>query len=117
MSFKHSLGYDPLDSTSDDNSEFDYVGRENPVNGRTDSIFDDYEAKNCYSLVDSFSEKMKALRAEAMEEKEKPEKKVASYYLEVETLKKLKEWADATKASYSSIVEQAIRMHLANSNV
>jgi hypothetical protein len=116
MSFKHSLGYDPLESTSGDNSEFDYVGRDNPPNGRTDSIFDDYEAKSSFSLVDSFTEKMKALRAEAMQEEEKPEKKVASYYLEVETLKKLKEWADATKASYSSVVEQAIRSHLANTN-
>jgi len=116
MSFKHSFGYDPLDSTSGDNSEFDYVGKANPVNGRTDSIFDDYEAKDNYSLVDSFTEKMKALRAEALDDEDKPEKKIASYYLEVETLKKLKEWADATKASYSSIVEQAIRSHLASTN-
>jgi len=116
MSFKHSLGYDPLDNTSSDNSEFDYVGKPNTAGGRTDSIFDDYKPESSFSLVDSFSEKMKAMHAAAMDDKDRPEKRIASYYLEVDTLLKLKEWANDTKATYSSIVEQAIRSHLASIN-
>ncbi|CAN5253022.1 hypothetical protein BH23BAC3_BH23BAC3_03700 [soil metagenome] len=114
MGFKQSLGFTPLDDTSSDESDFSYVGNQKTRTGRTDSIFDDYEAKDSFSLVDSFSEKMKAQRAEAIEAEDRAEKKIASYYLEVDTLNKIKEWAEATKASYSSIVEKALQAHLVN---
>jgi len=115
MGLKRSLGYSPINSFGDDSSEFSYVGDNRPRSGRKDSIFDDYQASSCMSLASSFTEKMKAQKAEFDEaqEKDRPEKKIASYYLEIDTLNKLKEWADTTKASYSSVVESAIRAHLA----
>lgn len=115
MGFKQSLGFTPLGETSSDESEFSYVGDQTARTGRTDSIFDDYEATGNFSLVDSFSDKVKARRAEALEDENKPNKKAASYYLEVETVNKIKEWAEAAKVSYSSIVEQAIQAHLTKS--
>lgn len=42
------------------------------------------------------------------------EKKIASYYINVETLAQLKSFADQNKLSYSSVVEQALRKHLAS---
>lgn len=42
------------------------------------------------------------------------EKKIASYYINVETLALLKTFADQNKISYSSVVEQALRKHLAS---
>lgn len=42
------------------------------------------------------------------------EKKIASYYINVETLADLKSFADQNKLSYSSVVEQALRKHLAS---
>jgi len=113
MGFKRSLGFSPLGSVKSEESEFSYVGDERPRSGRSDSIFDDYKSSSNLSLASSFSEKMKAQkRAEELEKEIRPEKKVASYYLEVETLERLKQWADEKKASYSSVVEAAIRAHL-----
>jgi hypothetical protein len=42
------------------------------------------------------------------------EKKIASYYINVETLADLKLFADQNKLSYSSVVELALRKHLAS---
>lgn len=117
MGFKQSLGFTPLGDTSSDESDFSYVGEQKTRTGRTDSIFDDYEAQDSFFLVDSFSEKMKALRAEAIAAENRPEKKIASYYLEVETLIKIKQWAEATKSTYSSIVEKALQAQLTNIGV
>lgn len=110
MGFNRSLGHSPLDSG--DESEFSYVGDQKPRTGRSDSIFDDYQASNDFTLANSFSDKMKAQQSDSTETEDRPEKKVASYYLEVETLTKLKEWADTNNASYSSVVEQAIQAYL-----
>ncbi|REL33652.1 hypothetical protein DYD21_09595 [Rhodohalobacter sp. SW132] len=114
MGLKRSLGFSPIDSLGDEKSEFSYVGDNRPRSGRSDSIFSDYQNDSSMSLANSFTEKMKAQKAqqENLEEQDRPEKKVASYYLEVETLNKLKEWADSAKASYSSVVEAAIQAHL-----
>lgn len=114
MGIKSSLGFSPLGAAQRETSEFSYVGDQNPRSGRSDSIFDDYKSSTNLSLANSFSEKMKAQRTAIESDEERPEKKVASYYLEVETLNKLKEWADAKNASYSSVVEKAIRAHLAD---
>lgn len=114
MSFKQGLGFSSIDPTDSDEDEFSYVGDNRPRSGRSDSIFSDYESSSNLSLASSFSEKMKAQRAAEKFEEERPEKKVASYYLELETISRLKKWADTANASYSSVVEQAIQAHLVN---
>ncbi len=107
------MGFLPLGAVESEKSEFSYVGDERPRSGRSDSIFDDYKSSSNLTLASSFSEKMKAQKlAEQSESEIIPEKKVASYYLEVETLERMKEWADEKKATYSSVVEAAIRSHL-----
>lgn len=112
MSFKQSLGFSPIDATDSEEDEFSYVGDNRPRSGRSDSIFSDYKSNSNLALASSFSEKMKAQRAAEISEEERPEKKVASYYLELETISRLKKWADATNNSYSSVVDQAIQAHL-----
>lgn len=113
MGFKQSLGFSPIGEADIESDEFSYVGDERPRSGRTDSIFSDYQSSsNNLTLASSFSEKMKAKRVAELSEEIRPEKKVASYYLELETIHRLKRLADSTDSSYSSVVEQAIQSHL-----
>jgi len=114
MGFKKSLGFSPLGFGSSGESELDFVGAEQKGtgNGSSGSVYDDLKAtaQNNFTFASSFSDKVKK---KAEEHEDTPEKKVASYYLEKETLRKLKQWADEKKMTYSSVVEQAIRTHLA----
>lgn len=119
MGIKKSLGYSPLGEPKSDDSEFDFVADRKPPGAKNvTSIFKDADRASGMRLASSFSEKViekakKEADAEAKAEQERPEKKVASYYLEKETLIRLKQYADDHKVSYSSIVEQAIQKHLA----
>lgn len=112
MGIKKSLGYSPLGGPRSDESEFDFVADRKPAGAENvTSIFKEADRSNGLKLASSFSEKMKK-KAEAELEEDRPEKKVASYYLEKETLHKLKQWADMNNVSYSSVVEVAIQNHL-----
>lgn len=118
MGIKKSLGYSPLGEPKTDDSQFDFVADRKPPGAKKVSpIFRDAERAGGMRLASSFSEKMikKAQEAEdakAETAEDRPEKKVASYYLEKDTLKRLKKYADEHKVSYSSIVELAIQNHL-----
>lgn len=112
MGIKKSLGYSPLGEPKSDDSQFNFVADRKPAGAeKVTSIFTDAERSGGMKLASSFSEKVKRT-AEIEDEDDRPEKKVASYYLEKETLNKLKQWADKYKISYSSVVEQAIKSHL-----
>lgn len=116
MGIKKSMGYSPLGEPRTENSRFNFVADRKPAGAdKVTSIFKDAERSGGMKLASSFSDKVKrkaAIEAEAEAEEQRPEKKVASYYLEKGTLKKLKQWADMHKVSYSSVVEQAIQNHL-----
>lgn len=120
MGIKKSLGYSPLGEPKSDDSQFDFVADRKPPGAKNvTSLFKDAERAGGMRLASSFSEKMikkaqEAENAKAEAEEDRPEKKVASYYLEKETLKNLKKYADEHKVSYSSIVEMAIRNHLSS---
>ncbi len=118
MGIKKSLGYSPLGEPRSDDSQFNFVADRKPAGSENvTSIFKDADTSGGMKLASSFSEKViKRAEAEAKNESkaeaDRPEKKVASYYLEKETLNKLKQWADIHNVSYSSVVEQAIQNHL-----
>jgi len=117
MGIKKSLGYSPLGEPGGDDSQFNFVADRKPAGAvNVTSIFKDADTSGGMHLASSFSEKVikKAEEAEkrAGAEKDPPEKKVASYYLEKETLSRLRSYADKHEVSYSSIVETAIRRHL-----
>ncbi len=117
MGIKKSLGYSPLGEPKGDDSQFNFVADRKPAGaGNITSIFKDADPSGGMRLASSFSEKMlkKAEEAEKRAEAEKnpPEKKVASYYLEKDTLNQLRSYADKHDVSYSSVVEMAIRKHL-----
>lgn len=117
MGIKSSLGYSPLGEPRSDDSQFDFVAdRKPPGAENVTSIFKDTDDSRGMWLATSFSEKVikkaKEEEARAEEYDNRPEKKVASYYLEKETLTQLKKYADQHEVSYSSVVEQAIREHL-----
>ena len=122
MGIKKSLGYSPLGEPKSDDSQFDFVADRKPPGAKNvTSIFKDADRAGCMRLASSFSEKVikKAqeeadAKAEAVEDR--PEKKVASYYLEKDTLARLRSYADKHEVSYSSIVETAIRRHLVSLN-
>lgn len=121
MGIKSSLGYSPLGEPKSDDSQFDFVAdRKPPGAEKVTSIFKDTDDSRGMWLATSFSEKVikkaKEEESNAETEENRPEKKVASYYLEKETLKKLKLYADQHEVSYSSVVEEAIRMHLRSLN-
>lgn len=114
MGIKKSLGYSPLGEPRTENSQFNFVADRKPAGAdKVTSIFKDAKRSGGMKLASSFSDKMKRkAEIEAETEEYRPEKKVASYYLEIETLHKLKQWADMHKVSYSSVVEMAIQNHL-----
>lgn len=83
--------------------------------------------------ISSFRDKVKAVKVAANSETEvekavkedketspakeaqySGDKKIASYYINIETLAQLKSFADQNKLSYSSVVEQALRKYLAS---
>lgn len=112
MGIKKSLGYSPLGGPRSDESEFDFVADRKPAGAENvTSIFKEAERSNGLKLASSFAEKVKT-QAEHKQEEDRPEKKVASYYLEKETIVRLKKCADNSGVSYSSIVEHAIKKHL-----
>ena len=119
MGIKKSLGYSPLGEPKSDDSQFDFVAdRKPPGAENVTSIFKDADRAGGMRLASSFSEKMIKKAQEAADAKaeavgDRPEKKVASYYLEKDTLAQLKQYAKEHNVSYSSIVEQAIQNHLA----
>lgn len=115
MGLKKSLGYSPIGGPASDVSEFDFVADRNPA-GPTEqnSIFDEAGKGSGLTLARSFSEKMIRQAAEAKQERveDRPEKKVASYYLEVQTISRLKRKSDELGVSYSSLVESALKHYL-----
>lgn len=112
MGIKKSLGYSPLSEPRSDESEFDFVADRKPAGAKNvTSIFKEADRSNGLKLASSFAEKVKN-QGEKKQEKDRPEKKVASYYLEKETIIRLKKCADKFEVSYSSIVEHAIQKHL-----
>lgn len=112
MGIKKSLGYSPLGGPRGDESEFDFVADRKPAGAENvTSIFKEADRSNGLKLASSFAEKVKN-QVEQKQEEDRPEKKVASYYLEKETIIRLKKWADSFGVSYSSIVERAIQKHL-----
>ena len=119
MGIKKSLGYSPLGEPKIDDSQFDFVAdRKPPGAENVTSIFKDADSAGGMRLASSFSEKMikkaqEAADAKAEAVEDRPEKKVASYYLKKETLIQLKRYANHHNVTYSSIVEQAIQNHLA----
>lgn len=117
MGITKSLGYSPLGEPKSDDSQFDFVADRNPPGAKkVTSIFKDADSSGGMRLASSFSEKVikKAEEAEksAKDHQDRPEKKIASYYLEKEMLVRLKSYADEKNISYSSVVEQAIRKFL-----
>lgn len=117
MGIKKSLGYSPLGEPKSDESQFNFVADRNPPGAKNvTSIFKHADTSGSMRLASSFSEKVikKAEEAEkrAESEQNRPEKKVASYYLEKDTLGRLKQFADQREVSYSSVVEKAIQDHL-----
>lgn len=112
MGIKKSLGYSPLGGPRSDESEFDFVADRKPAGAENvTSIFKEADRSNGLKLASSFAEKMKK-QVEPKPDENRTEKKVASYYLEKETIVRLKKWADTFEVSYSSIVEHAIQKHL-----
>ena len=112
MGIRRSLGYSPLGEPESDESQFNFVADRKPAGAaNVTSIFKDADTEGSMALATSFSEKVIKQAAEE-EAEQRPEKKVASYYLELETVKRLKSWADKKKVSYSSVVEQALQSHL-----
>jgi hypothetical protein len=110
MGLKKSLGYSPLGEPKSDDSQFNFVADRKPAGAENvTSIFKEADRSGGMKLASSFSEKV---MKKAEEDECRPEKKVASYYLEKETLKRLKLWAENQNVSYSSVVEQAIQKHL-----
>jgi predicted HicB family RNase H-like nuclease len=111
MGLKKSLGYSPLGEPKSDDSQFNFVADRKPAGAENvTSIFKEADDRpGGMKLANSFSEKV---MSKAEENERRPEKKVASYYLEKETLKRLKLWAENQNVSYSSVVEQAIQKHL-----
>lgn len=112
MGIRKSLGYSPLGEPESDESQFNFVADRKPAGAaKVTSIFKDAETDSNMTLATSFSEKV-IKNASEEEAQHRPEKKVASYYLELDTVKRLKSWANKKKVSYSSIVEQALQKHL-----
>lgn len=113
MGIRKSLGYSPLGEPESDESQFNFVADRKPAGAaNVTSLFKDAEENGSnMKLASSFSEKV-IKRAAQEEAQDRPEKKVASYYLELETVKRLKLWAEKKKVSYSSVVEEALQLHL-----
>jgi|AntRauTorcE11898_2_1112593.scaffolds.fasta_scaffold09830_2 hypothetical protein len=110
MGIKKSLGYSPLGEPKSDDSQFNFVADRKPAGAENvSSVFKEADRSGCMKLASSFSEKV---IKKAEEDENRPKKKVASYYLEIETLQRLKLWAEKHEVSYSSVVEESIRKHL-----
>lgn len=114
MRIKRSLGSSPLDAGDDEDSIFDYVADSQNSTGRSDSIFQDYAAGDHLTLASSFSDKVMAKERDkkGAENQDLTVKKVASYYLELSTIKRLKSYATNKQKSYSSVVECALKEYL-----
>jgi len=114
MRIKRSLGSSPLDTVEDEDSIFDYVADARQGTGRSDSIFQDYAAGEHLTLASSFTDKVIAKKRETKdtENQKSTVKKVASYYLELTTIKRMKTYASNNQKSYSSVVERALKEYL-----
>ena len=117
MGIKRSLGSSPLDDGPCDGSAFRFVSGGEGGHERSDTIFDHYNSQGSLSLASSFSKKVVAGENTECSNNHKPEKKIASYYLEIETITQLKAFADKNNTSYSAIVEKAIQRLLAESDI
>lgn len=87
MAVRKRLGHSPLGYSMLGNSNFDFIPDRNP------------------------KPRPVPLEKEVTVE-ETPPKKIASYYLDEEILKDLKLYSKVNKQSYSSVVEDSIRLYL-----
>jgi len=90
MAVRKRLGHSPLGYSMIGSSNFDFIPDRNP--------------------------KPKPVVLEIEEEiiEEAPPKKIASYYLNVEIIKELKNYSNVNNQSYSSVVEDSLRLFLRN---
>lgn len=90
MAVRKRLGHSPLGYSMIGSSNFDFIPDRNP--------------------------KPKPVALEIEEEivKEAPPKKISSYYLNEKIIKELKNYSELNNQSYSSVVEDSIRLFLRN---
>lgn len=90
MAVRKRLGHSPLGYSMLGSSNFDFIPDRNP---------------KPRSVV---------MENEKVEDEKAPPKKIVSYYLNEEIIKDLKNYSKVNKQSYSSVVEDSVRLFLRN---
>lgn len=120
MNTKKSLGHFPFGSTAQKKSKLSFIP---DINGTGEKSIDDVASAFEETEEDIekrlYNKKLQETESELVErdlpaddESEPVKKKVASYYIDESVINRLKAFADSEDASYSSVVSDAIEVHV-----